>query len=414
MMRSKLRTILTVTAIVIGAFTITLTVGISSGISSYLDKQVGNIGAKDTLVVQPKIEIETGSGPQKYNPDKKASTPQTAFLGSMLDDKDITTIKSVPGILSAKPMIMVATDFAVGKNGEKYTLAVQPMIAGTNFDLVAGAAPEDNASESAIILPVAYVSALGYVSPEQAIGNTVTFSARTPAGAEQTVAATIRGVQQESIISQGGATATNQLIAKLHQIQTEGLPATAAQQYFGAIAQFDTSDNNAKLAQIKQDLSAKGFDGTTVADRIGILQQVITAITYVLIFFGAIALLAASFGIINTLFMSVQERTKEIGLMKAMGMSRGKVFLLFSVEAILLGFWGSFIGITLAYIVGQIVNSIASQNFLKDLPGFELTVFPILPVLVIMVVIMLIALLSGTLPARRAAKQDPIDALRYE
>ena len=100
--------------------------------------------------------------------------------------------------------------------------------------------------------------------------------------------------------------------------------------------------------------------------------------------------------------------------MKAMGMSQSKVFLLFSVEAILIGFWGSFIGVAAAFGTGQIINKFASENFLKDLPGFDLMVFPITSLGIIMLVVMLIAFLSGTLPARRAAKQDPIDALRYE
>src|SRR5690606_25299468 len=117
-----------------------------------------------------------------------------------------------------------------------------------------------------------------------------------------------------------------------------------------------------------------------------------------------------SFGIINTLFMSVQERTKEIGLMKAMGMSRSRVFLLFSVEAILLGFWGSTLGAGAAMIAGGIVNQIASNSFLKDLPGFDLTTFPATSIATVIFIIMAIAFLAGTLPARRAAKQDPIAA----
>lgn len=152
----------------------------------------------------------------------------------------------------------------------------------------------------------------------------------------------------------------------------------------------------------------------TVEDTIGIIKQVIDAITAVLNFFAAIALLAASFGIINTLLMAVQERTREIGLMKAMGLGRNKIFLLFSIEAVLIGFWGSLLGSLAGIGIGQVVNRIARDSFLKDLPGFNLTVFSPQSVAVIMLIIMTIAFIAGTLPARRASQKDPIEALRYE
>jgi putative ABC transport system permease protein len=112
--------------------------------------------------------------------------------------------------------------------------------------------------------------------------------------------------------------------------------------------------------------------------------------------------------------MSVQERTREIGLMKAMGLSSAKIFLLFSTEAILLGFWGSALGITISIIVGNIGNSIAHETFLADFPTFNLVEFTPYNLIIITLIIMFIAFLTGTLPARRAAAENPIDALRYE
>ena len=105
-----------------------------------------------------------------------------------------------------------------------------------------------------------------------------------------------------------------------------------------------------------------GYLATTVEDEIGMIRNIINAITGVLTMFGAIALLAASFGIINTLYMSVQERTREIGLMKAMGLSNGKVFTIFSVEAALMAF-GSILGILGAVGVGNLVNRLATDSF---------------------------------------------------
>jgi putative ABC transport system permease protein len=127
-----------------------------------------------------------------------------------------------------------------------------------------------------------------------------------------------------------------------------------------------------------------------------------------------IALVAASIGIINTLFMAVQERTREIGLMKAMGLGKGRIFLMFSVEAIALGFWGSAVGIAVGYVLRSVANGLAAETFLKDLPGFTLVEYKLVNLVFVAIVIMTIAFLAGTLPARRAAKKDPIDALRYE
>lgn len=416
MMRSKGRTFLTIIAIFIGAFTITLTVGISSGISSYIDKQLGSIGGEDVLLIQPKVETDFGGGPVKYSPDKANTNAAQAGPGSlMLAEKDIEKIKTQDGIKDVQPVRIAVVEYISGKNGDKYQAAIQTMIAANTFELDAGMAPSNTDSEPAVILPASNVEPLGYSSAQDAVGEMVTFAIKSPLGNIETVTAKVAAVQQKSLLADAnGVTGNKALIDDLLAIQTRNLPADVANKYLAASAVLENPTDTARLQEIKDELDKKGYTGLTVKDQIGIIKNVIDAITYVLIFFGAIALLAASFGIINTLYMSVQERTKEIGLMKAMGMSRFKVFLLFSVEAILLGFWGSLLGALAAIGVGQLANKIASDGFLKDLPGFDLTLFPLMAVVSIMLLVMGIAFLAGTLPARRAAKQDPIDALRYE
>jgi len=112
--------------------------------------------------------------------------------------------------------------------------------------------------------------------------------------------------------------------------------------------------------------------------------------------------------------MSVQERTREIGLMKAMGMGASKVFALFSAEAVVIGFLGSAIGAAVAIGLGTIISNVLAAGPLSDLAGLRVLEFNPISVITVIVVVMLLAFLSGTLPAARAARLDPIEALRYE
>jgi putative ABC transport system permease protein len=413
MMRSKLRSSLTIVAIFIGALTLTLTNGIGSGIATYIDKQLGNLGAEDVLIIQGKTSNPFDTGPQEYNEDVIQSN-QGGFLMPMLTPKDIEKIESQSGILSAEFDFNTAPDYVEGLNGKKYKITPATFVDGMNLTLAAGSLPTNKTSENQIVLSIPYAKSLGFKSKEAAIGQKIKVGVKDPMNAQHEVEATAVGVQEQTLISASGIAINRPLASALYDIQTQGLPKEKKDQQPIVIARFDQNMSEEKLEEMKKSLDKKGYSAATIEDQIGIFKQVIQAVIMVLNFFAAIALLAASFGIINTLLMAVQERTKEIGLMKAMGMSRKRVFLLFSIEAILLGFWGSLLGSLAGIGIGKLVNKIASDTFLKDLAGFDLTSFPLTSVLVIMLIIMTIAFLAGTLPARRASKKDPIEALRYE
>ncbi|HEY6736271.1 MAG TPA: ABC transporter permease [Candidatus Saccharimonadia bacterium] len=421
MFRSKLRTLLTIIAIFIGAFTLTLTTGLGSGISAYIDKVVGDLGAKDILVIQGTTDTgsqpgPTASEPKKYDPAKKTASIESEGNRNVivLTDADLAKIRQIKGVKSVDAYRNATVDYVYGADtNSKYLASLDHYISGENYSLDAGRLPKPG-PDVEVLIPSAYLKALGYASAQAALNQSVHLGATNGLGQLSEVTAPIVGVMQASLISNGTLSANDALVAKLREVTNVGLPPAATANFQAAIARFDPSISDTELKALKDRIKTAGYDARTVEDQIGTFKAVINGIIGVLDGFAIIALLAASFGIINTLLMSVQERTKEIGLMKAMGMGSGRIFLLFSFEAALLGFWGSLLGALAAMGAGQIINRIVGATFLKDLTGLVLLRFQPVPLAVIVGIVMAIAFLAGTLPAIRAARQSPIDSLRYE
>lgn len=414
--KSKLRTFLTSSAVFMGALTLMLTSGVGFGLKSYVQEQVNAAGAKDALIISAKTE--GGGGPvsndeaTEYNPNDKSTNFGFAEM-TMLNDKDIQAIAKTDNIESVDPLYTTAVEY-IGNGNKKYKATVTQAVEGLNIPLTSGRPVEAHSPNYEITLTPALVEPLGFANVEAAVGKKVEMGFKSAAGKIVTIPVTIVGVQAKTFI-QGNAMNMSISLARAAFLKTtEGLPDYQRYQYTMAIAKFDDSISGEQLQTLKQELDKKGFSASTLEDQLGIINAVINGITTFLNVFAAIALAAASFGIVNTLFMAVQERTREIGLMKALGMGRKKIFLLFSLEAVLIGFWSSIVALGAANILGRIGSNVASSTILKDFEGLELFSFPALPMLAVMGIVTGIAFLASTLPARRASRLDPIEALRYE
>lgn len=418
--RNKSRTFLTVLAIFIGAFTIMMTTGINTGVNDYIDKQVESVGSEDYLQIMPSsmaAQIEslmTGDNEVKlYEPESKESAPD------VLTDDDLRTIENVDGIESAKFQTMVSTEYITTGKDDSKKYQINASVVPTDsmkLDLAAGKNLDSSSDEPQIIIPDRYVEPLGYSSNNDAIGQMVKIGVTEQLTQQvREVEVKIVGVQNASVVGFGAAWINDGASQEIQDVEMAGLPEQYRSQSRIIVAQLDDDHIGDEAAkEVKDKLEDLGYSSMTLTDTVSMIKTFFDAITIVLTIFGAISLLAASIGIINTLYMAVQERTREIGLMKAMGLSRAKIFCMFSVEAISLGFWGGLLGLIMAYVARAVVNPFAAETFLSGLPGFTLIEFNPLSLLLIVLVVMAIAFLAGTLPARRAASKDPIEALRYE
>lgn len=414
--RSKLRTTLTVLALFIGAFTLTLTTALGAGVSDYATKQVASLGANDVfLVSKDSSATATDSGPQKYDP--ATSSPGTGtgnpLTGSTsaLSDSDIRTLSEIGGLRDVEPVSTVAIDYVEADGSDRYQFTIAPTSSIAQADLTAGDQLDSSSSEYQVILPEDYVDPLDLGSNEEAVGATLTLGFTDVTGTQHAETATVVGVSNTSLLS-AGAGANSALVAAIAQEQKAG--SSAPDRYQVAVAYFDADATDAQIAQLKDRITEAGMSAQTIEDQLGVVQTIITGITGVLNAFAIIALLAAAFGIVNTLLMSVQERTREIGLMKAMGMGSGRIFTLFSLEAAVIGFLGSALGVVVAIAVGLPLNGTLASGPLSGLSGLTVLLFQPSGIIGVIALIVIIAFLAGTLPARRAAKKNPIDALRYE
>lgn len=408
--RNKLRTLLTVLAIFVGAFTLTLTNGLGDGMKDYIETQVKNYEGANVLFIHKKIEQPKGQRKNEPAEYKEQTGEDDGFDPNTIavtQEQIERLAKDFPEVKEVSPNYQIRTDYIQLDDGKKYQIQVNAIAKGVTQKLEAGG---QITGENQIILQNDIAKAFSkdfqsLIGREVVIG----FKAGNPP-AMQTIKLKIVGVATKGLMASRFSTVDFATEKKIYDIQRAGSPD------FGKILtfSFEVEGDAATVERVKKRLDEKGFEAETMADQSKRTYDAISVFQIGMNLFAFIALLAASFGIINTLVIAVMERTKEIGLQKALGMGRAKIFFLFSLESILIGFWGAVIGIGGAIALGLTANSYASRFYNESFEGYNLFVFKPLALLFIIGVICLIAFLAGVLPAFRASRLNPIEALRYE
>lgn len=438
---AKARTILTSLAIAVGAFTLTLAIAAGEGARQYANTLLANnIDPQVLAIAKDKSFFEaTGpTGPQEYNPDatQLMTAAGSSTVVKQLTQADVDAIAARDDITSVSPKYSIDARYITRPGQKKYASSVAQYDSGVTQTVAAGSLPtlRSQINDGEVALPEAYVPLLGFKYAQDAIGSTVTLHLeRSPTPTQaQIQAAVIQGTAallqlgvsqpkdvQLKVVAIVGKSATaltamsniqvsDKLAKQLSEFSTEGT--SSYHKYSIATA---SVKQGVDPASVKQSLIARGYGVKTAKDLQGLLFTIVNVLQGIVIGFGVLALITSVFGIINTQYISVLERTREIGLMKALGMRGRHVSRLFQFEAAWIGFLGGSIGALIAVAAGLALNPwITKQLTLGD--GNYLLIFQPLPIVLLVIVLMAIAMLAGYFPARKAARLDPIEALRTE
>ena len=171
-----------------------------------------------------------------------------------------------------------------------------------------------------------------------------------------------------------------------------------------------------QLTAVRQQITDLGFSSFSIVDEIDQIRTVFLIIDSVLGLLGGISLLVASFGIANTMIMSILERTREIGIMKAIGAEDREIKLIFFVEAAVIGVVGGIVGVFIAWGIDGLANRLAYRFILKPQGASFIDFFsmPIYLSLGAILFALVISILAALYPASRAARIDPVRALRHD
>lgn len=386
---AKVRAFLTVAGMAIGICAITLFVSLGFGVQKLAVSSLANMDELKILTVTMPAEA-----PQNIDP---------TFVSAISSNPNVE--KVVPSLSSEAVANLGNVNATVNVRGvDKNNLALE------GINLISGSTFSSNEAKEIIISQIALDNlSLSDEMEDQVLGKNMTIQLPSIQTGNvvnlnkemNTITLKIVGISEE------GTGAEVDLPIGLLQEETNNVS------YSMVIVQVNDLKN---IEAVQSDLEKMGLEVSAVFGLINQVNKAFYVIELVLGLIGGIALIVASFSIVNTMTISLLERTREIGVMKALGISKNDIKRLFAYEACYFGLFGGLIGLTSGFILGQIANLVVTQIDQKNgqIEGLVLFITPLWFVALILIFAVLVARIAGIYPSVIANKKSSLEALRYE
>jgi len=385
--RNKARTILTSLGIMIGVLSVVLLIALGLGLKNYLKEQFENLGSNLIIVFPGNVFNEEGGGGANFG---------AGFAGGAnFDEKDVQNLKKIPEADYVVPAFFKSITIEAGS--EKTSGYVQgtseklfPLL---NSQLVAGrffTKSDVQRKTKNAVLGLTLAETL-FINPERAIGKTIKASDQR---------FKIIGVIEKTGDREMDNTANVPYKSTFGKLNPDKTFFTI---YLGTNNEenITTVKEKAKKILLKR-YDKDSFSVTEQTEILSTVNQIFTIVNSILVAIGSISLIVGGIGIMNIMYATVTERTKEIGIRRAIGATQKDILNQFLAEAVILSVFGGLLGLILASLIVLAIRTVfpATINLLAVTLAFGVST--------------IIGVFFGVFPARRAAKLTPIEAIRFQ